>query len=237
MQQRTIKKVTQVTEEAAASTARRDARRARAGAYSGVSDRTAKKLTAARRRAVAGATGAKASGITARRRSKLAEVADVDIEENNDEAQAQAAYSMANPVADAARKTKLNVAKRDLDRQMDFQGQMESEGWYMCEVPETRESQAAEKIEVISGTAKTDGEDLVVWVPRVPKDTFAVAESDAKGKTRIDLAPIGPGRRKRRVTFPRVRPGAHEADADGFELAGGDLRRQRVRVERRDQVR
>ena len=202
MQQRTIKKVTQVTEEAAASTARRDARRARAGAYSGVSDRTAKKLTAARRRAVAGATGAKASGITARRRSKLAEVADVDIEENNDEAQAQAAYSMANPVADAARKTKLNVAKRDLDRQMDFQGQMESEGWYMCEVPETRESQAAEKIEVISGTAKTDGEDLVVWVPRVPKDTFAVAESDAKGKTRIDLLRSVPDDENAVLPFP-----------------------------------
>ena len=202
MQQRTIKKVTQVTEEAAASTARRDARRARAGAYSGVSDRTAKKLTAARRRAVAGATGAKASGITARRRSKLAEVADVDIEETNDEAQAQAAYSMANPVADAARKTKLNVAKRDLDRQMDFQGQMESEGWYMCEVPETRESQAAEKIEVISGTAKTDGEDLVVWVPRVPKDTFAVAESDAKGKTRIDLLRSVPDDENAVLPFP-----------------------------------
>ena len=151
---------------------------------------------------LAGATGAKASGITARRRSKLAEVADVDIEENNDEAQAQAAYSMANPVADAARKTKLNVAKRDLDRQMDFQGQMESEGWYMCEVPETRESQAAEEIEVISGTAKTDGEDLVVWVPRVPKDTFAVAESDAKGKTRIDLLRSVPDDENAVLPFP-----------------------------------
>jgi len=40
MQQRTIKKVTQVTEEAAASTARRDARRARGGVFNVLADTT-----------------------------------------------------------------------------------------------------------------------------------------------------------------------------------------------------
>ena len=101
---------------------------------------------------------------------------------------------MANPREDATRRTKLNVARRDLDRQADFQGAMNDVGWYMCEVPEGREQQAAEKIDAIAGTEKTEGEPLTTWVPRVPRDDFCVASSDAEGKTRIDLlrsVPVG----------------------------------------------
>ena len=94
---------------------------------------------------------------------------------------------MANPREDATRKTKLNVARRDLDRQADFQGAMNDVGWYMCEVPEGREQQAAEKIDAIAGDGEDGGEPLTTWVPRVPNDDFCVASSDAEGKTRIDL--------------------------------------------------
>ena len=205
MRTRTMSKVKAVSEERAAAAARRDARRARAGVYEAVSDKTAKKLAASRRRAVAGAQGARASGVTNSRRSraaKLADIADVDIDAdvlgevggvglgvdaNDDDARENARYSMANPREDATRRTKLNVARRDLDRQADFQGAMNDVGWYMCEVPEGREQQAAEKIDAIAGTEKTEGEPLTTWVPRVPRDDFCVASSDAEGKTRIDL--------------------------------------------------
>ncbi len=204
MRTRTMSKVKAVSEERAAAAARRDARRARAGVYEAVSDKTAKKLAASRRRAVAGAQGAGASGVTNSRRSraaKLADIADVDIDAdvlgevgvgsgvdaNDDDARENARYSMANPREDATRKTKLNVARRDLDRQADFQGAMNDVGWYMCEVPEGREQQAAEKIDAVAGTEKTEGEPLTTWVPRVPRDDFCVASSDAEGKTRIDL--------------------------------------------------
>ena len=204
-----------VSEERAEREARRDARRARAGVYEKVSDKTAKKLAASRRRAVAGAQGARASGVTnnrTRRVAKLADIADVDIDPEtlasevgaiaseignlttNDEAKENARYSMANPREDATRKTKLNVARRDLDRQADFQGAMNDVGWYMCEVPEGREQQAAEKIDAISSTDKTGGEPLTTWIPRVPRDDHCVAKSDAEGKTRIDLlrsVPVG----------------------------------------------
>ena len=205
MRTRTMSKVKAVSEERAAAAARRDARRARAGVYEAVSDKTAKKLAASRRRAVAGAQGARASGVTNSRRSraaKLADIADVDIDAdvlgevggvglgvdaNDDDARENARYSMANPREDATRRTKLNVARRDLDRQADFQGAMNDVGWYMCEVPEGREQQAAEKIDAIAGTEKTEGEPLTTWVPRVPRDDFCVASSDAEGKMRIDL--------------------------------------------------
>lgn len=216
MRTRTVSKVRAVSEERAEREARRDARRARAGVYEKVSDKTAKKLAASRRRAVAGAQGARASGVTnnrTRRVAKLADIADVDIDPEtlaseiggdiaseignlttNDEAKENARYSMANPREDATRKTKLNVARRDLDRQADFQGAMNDVGWYMCEVPEGREQQAAEKIDAISSTDKTDGEPLTTWIPRVPRDDHCVAASDAEGKTRIDLlrsVPVG----------------------------------------------
>ena len=216
MRTRTVSKVRAVSEERAEREARRDARRARAGVYEKVSDKTAKKLAASRRRAVAGAQGARASGVTnnrTRRVAKLADIADVDIDPEtlageiggaiaseignlttNDEANENARYSMANPREDATRKTKLNVARRDLDRQADFQGAMNDVGWYMCEVPEGREQQAAEKIDAISSTDKTGGEPLTTWIPRVPRDDHCVAASDAEGKTRIDLlrsVPVG----------------------------------------------
>ena len=227
MRTRTLSKVKAVSEERAAAAARRDARRARAGVYEQVSDKTAKKLAATRRRAVAGAQGARASGVTNGRRSraaKLADIADVDINDpdvlgdglglglglgidtNDDSARENARYSMANPREDATRKTKLNVARRDLDRQADFQGAMNDVGWYMCEVPEGREQQAADKIDAIAGTEKTEGEPITTWVPRVPNDDFCVARSDAEGKTRIDLLrsvpPAGDGPGDETLPFP-----------------------------------
>ena len=77
---------------------------------------------------------------------------------------------MANPREDATRRTKLNVARRDLDRQADFQGAMNDVGWYMCEVRRGREQRAAEKIGAIAG----DGED--------------------GGRTADDVGPAGPER-------------------------------------------
>ena len=223
MRTRTMSKVKAVSEERAAAAARRDARRARAGVYEQVSDKTAKKLAATRRRAVAGAQGARASGVTNGRRSraaKLADIADVALDPDvlgdvgvglgvdaaDDSARENARYSMANPREDATRKTKLNVARRDLDRQADFQGAMNDVGWYMCEVPEGREQQAADKIDAIAGTEKTEGEPITTWVPRVPNDDFCVARSDAEGKTRIDLLrsvpPAGDGPGDETLPFP-----------------------------------
>lgn len=223
MRTRTMSKVKAVSEERAAAAARRDARRARVGVYEQVSDKTAKKLAATRRRAVAGAQGARASGVTNGRRSraaKLADIADVALDPDvlgdvgvglgvdaaDDSARENARYSMANPREDATRKTKLNVARRDLDRQADFQGAMNDVGWYMCEVPEGREQQAADKIDAIARTEKTEGEPITTWVPRVPNDDFCVARSDAEGKTRIDLLrsvpPAGDGPGDETLPFP-----------------------------------
>jgi transcription antitermination factor NusG len=62
------------------------------------------------------------------------------------------------------------------------------EGWYMLEVPETRENQAIAAILALNGTKLTRGQDEVVaWVPRVPTEDFYVAEEDAMGKSELEL--------------------------------------------------
>ena len=68
----------------------------------------------------------------------------------------------------ATGRRKLNVAKRDIDRQREFQDTMNSEGWYMVAVPETREERAAAQIAALSGTKDAGGAELDTWVPRIP---------------------------------------------------------------------
>jgi transcription antitermination factor NusG len=115
-------------------------------------------------------------------------VADVDLDEDKEDASEK--YKLDNPLTG---RRKLNVVRRDLDRQGAFQDTMTSEGWYMVAVPETREERAAELITALSGTPRVGGVVIDAWTPRAPAVDFAVSESDALGKSRLDLLRLVPG--------------------------------------------
>jgi transcription antitermination factor NusG len=115
-------------------------------------------------------------------------VADVDLDEDKEDASEK--YKLDNPLTG---RRKLNVVRRDLDRQGAFQDTMTSEGWYMVAVPETREERAAELITALSGTPRVGGVVIDAWTPRAPAVDFAVSESDARGKSRLELLRLVPG--------------------------------------------
>ena len=151
-------------------TARRDARRRRAGAYK------ATDAAAASRQANRKSARGRGGGTTKKNKVILDVDLDADKPDESEKYQVQLAGVK-----------RLNTAKRDIERQTRFQDTMESEGWYMVEVPETREEQAAKAITAVSGSAEAGGVVIDAWVPRVPPRDYVVSESEAEGLTEIQL--------------------------------------------------
>ena len=197
LRRRTLDRLGEVEEAKADAMRRRDARRRRAGGYERAAAAAAAKApggvlkapTLKRSRgkgvpiASSGSRGEKnASNAT------NAFVADVDLDEDKEDESEK--YKLDNPLTG---RRKLNVVRRDLDRQGAFQDTMTEEGWYMVAVPETREERAAELITALSGTPRVGGVVIDAWTPRAPAADFAVSESDALGKSRLDLLRLVPG--------------------------------------------
>ena len=175
---------------------RREARRRRAGGYSSAAAAAAAKAGGARKapalkrsrgKGIPVTSGAKkkpnpnATVSTAAAASRTF-AADVDLAE--DQVDASEKYKLENPLTG---RRKLNVVRRDLDRQGAFQETMTEEGWYMLSVPETREERAAELISALSESARVGGVAIDAWTPRAPAADFAVAASEANGLSRVEL--------------------------------------------------
>ena len=124
------------------------------------------------------------STATGSRKTSNAFAADVDLSEGADQEPEADKYKLENPLTGRRR---LNVVRRDLDRQGAFQETMTEEGWYMVSVPETREERAAELISALSESARVGGVAIDAWTPRAPAADFAVAASEANGLSRLEL--------------------------------------------------
>jgi len=193
LRRRTLDRLGEAEEAKAEAMRRRDARRRRAGGY----ERAAAAAAAKAPGGVLKAPNLKRSrgkGVPVLSRgeknavaNKSAFVADVDLDEDKEDASEK--YKLDNPLTG---RRKLNVVRRDLDRQGAFQDTMTEEGWYMVAVPETREERAAELIVALSGTPRVGGVVIDAWTPRAPAVDFAVSESDALGKSRLDLLRLVP---------------------------------------------
>ena len=105
------------------------------------------------------------STATGSRKTPNAFAADVDLSEGADQEPEADKYKLENPLTGRRR---LNVVRRDLDRQGAFQETMTEEGWYMVSVPETREERAAELISALSESARVGGVAIDAWTPRAP---------------------------------------------------------------------
>ena len=166
---------------------RREARRRRAGGYSSAAAAAAAKAGGARKVVKLKRSRGKGIPVTASRERKAstAFAADVDLSEGalGQEPEADK-YKLENPLTGRRR---LNVVRRDLDRQGAFQETMTEEGWYMVSVPETREERAAELISALSESARVGGVAIDAWTPRAPAADFAVAASEANGLSRVEL--------------------------------------------------
>ena len=166
---------------------RRGARRRRAGGYSSAAAAAAAKAGGARKVVKLKRSRGKGIPVTASRERKAstAFAADVDLSEGalGQEPEADK-YKLENPLTGRRR---LNVVRRDLDRQGAFQETMTEEGWYMVSVPETREERAAELISALSESARVGGVAIDAWTPRAPAADFAVAASEANGLSRLEL--------------------------------------------------
>jgi transcription antitermination factor NusG len=89
---------------------------------------------------------------------------------------------------EAMKEAGASVVQREFLVQRAMSEAATGEGWYMLEVPETRENQAKAAILALNGTKLTRGQgEVVAWVPRVPADGFYVAEEDAVGKSELEL--------------------------------------------------
>jgi len=199
LRRRTLDRLGDAEEAKAEAMRRRDARRRRAGGYERAAAAAAAKapggvlkapnLKRSRGKGVpvlsGGSRGEK--NAASQNKSALKFVADVDLDEDKEDASEK--YKLDNPLTG---RRKLNVVRRDLDRQGAFQDTMTEEGWYMVAVPETREERAAELITALSGTPRVGGVVIDAWTPRAPASDFAVSESDALGKSRLDLLRLVP---------------------------------------------
>ena len=165
---------------------RREARRRRAGGYSSAAAAAAAKAGGARKVVKLKRSRGKGIPVTATgsRKTPNAFAADVDLSEGADQEPEADKYKLENPLTGRRR---LNVVRRDLDRQGAFQETMTEEGWYMVSVPETREERAAELISALSESARVGGVAIDAWTPRAPAADFAVAASEANGLSRLEL--------------------------------------------------
>ncbi len=168
---------------------RREARRRRAGVaggYSSAAAAAAAKAGGARKVVKLKRSRGKGIPVTASRERKAstAFAADVDLSEGAGREPEADKYKLENPLTGRRR---LNVVRRDLDRQGAFQETMTEEGWYMVSVPETREERAAELISALSESARVGGVAIDAWTPRAPAADFAVAASEANGLSRVEL--------------------------------------------------
>tara|TARA_B110000971_G_C19994736_1_gene493710 strand:- start:178 stop:1782 length:1605 start_codon:yes stop_codon:yes gene_type:complete len=171
----TLTKLAEVNEETESANARRAARRKTKGGYlNDHADAATPLLRRSRGKGIpivdslAKARDGSASG------KPLKYIEDVDLSEG--ETPKGDRYKVDNPVTG---RRKLNVVRRDLDRQTNFQDQMTEHGWYMISVPETREEKTAVLICALSGTPKIGGVTIESWVPRQPGGGFCVSESTA----------------------------------------------------------
>ena len=158
--------------------ARRDARRKRKGGYTIAPDAAAARRKNQRPIRAAGVSRPRTSG-----GAKAKVVLDVDPAE--DEEDEEDKYKVTTPGAGGRRK--LNVQRRDLDRQSNFQETMRDEGWYMVSVPEEREERAVRQILELSSTEKAGGATIDAWIPRVPPPGYVASASEASGRTAVQL--------------------------------------------------
>jgi transcription antitermination factor NusG len=196
LRRRTLDRLGEAEEAKAEAMRRRDARRRRAGGYERAAAAAAAKapggvlkapnLKRSRGKGVPVLSRGEKNAASQNKSTDF--VADVDLDEDKEDASEK--YKLDNPLTG---RRKLNVVRRDLDRQGAFQDTMTSEGWYMVAVPETREERAAELITALSGTPRVGGVVIDAWTPRAPAVDFAVSESDARGKSRLDLLRLVPG--------------------------------------------
>ena len=201
LRRRTLDRLGEAEEAKADAMKRRDARRKRAGGYERAAAAAAAKAGGARKapalkrsrgKGIPVTSGAKkkpnpnATVSTAAAASRTF-AADVDLAE--DQVDASEKYKLENPLTG---RRKLNVVRRDLDRQGAFQETMTEEGWYMVSVPEEREERAAAQITALSATARVGGVAIDAWTPRAPAADFAVPASEAAGLSRLDLLRLVP---------------------------------------------
>jgi hypothetical protein len=201
LKQRTESKRREIEAEKAASLARRDARRKRRGAYEMDPDAARRRHRAvARPRAVRGTARVPPKGAPRAPPRAPKFVADVveddELERDPDSTEK---YKLHNAVTG---RRKLNVAKRDLDLQREFQNQMGTSAgeagkavWYLVEVPENREEKAVSQILALNGRAEKVGEnapDIEAWIPRAAPSWFTIPASAAEGRSRVDVLRLVP---------------------------------------------
>ena len=201
LKQRTESKRREIEAEKAASLARRDARRKRRGAYEMDPDAARRRHRAvARPRAVRGVARVPPKGAPRAPPRAPKFVADVvEDDELEGDPDSTDKYKLHNAVTG---RRKLNVARRDLDLQHEFQNQMGTSAgeageavWYLVEVPENREEKAVSQILALNGRAEKVGEnapDIEAWIPRAAPSWFTIPESAAEGKSRVDVLRLVP---------------------------------------------
>jgi hypothetical protein len=201
LKQRTESKRREIEAEKAASLARRDARRKRRGAYEIDPDAARRRHRAvARPRAVRGTARVPPKGAPRAPPRAPKFVADVvEDDELEGDPDSTDKYKLHNAVTG---RRKLNVARRDLDLQREFQNQMGTSAgeageavWYLVEVPENREEKAVSQILALNGRAEKVGEnapDIEAWIPRAAPSWFTIPESAAEGKSRVDVLRLVP---------------------------------------------
>ena len=193
LKERTIERLKEVGEEKADAVKRREARRnGRVGGYASAAQEAASKNAGQRKAPTLKRSRGKGIPIASNPTRKESEksvkyIADVDLDEDFEKKSDQ--YKLDNPVTG---RRKLNVVRRDLDRQGEFQDTMTEHGWYMVSVPETREERTALLVEALSGSQKIAGVSIETWVPRAPSNSFCVAESEANNLSRVDLLRLVP---------------------------------------------
>ena len=190
LRKRTLDRIGEAEAAKADAMRRREARRKRAGGYERAAAAAAAKAGGARKAPAPKRSRGKGIPVTASSRAssrKVAFVADVDL--TKDEVDASEKYKLENPLTG---RRKLNVVRRDLDRQGAFQDTMTGEGWYMAAVPEEREERAAAQITALSLSARVGGVAIDAWTPRAPAADFAVPASKAAGLSRLDLLQLVP---------------------------------------------
>ena len=201
LKQRTESKRREIEAEKAASLARRDARRKRRGAYEMDPDAARRRNRAvARPRAVRGVARVPPKGAPRAPPRVPKFVADVvEDDELEGDPDSTDKYKLHNAVTG---RRKLNVARRDLDLQREFQNQMGTSAgeageavWYLVEVPENREEKAVSQILALNGRAEKVGEnapDIEAWIPRAAPSWFTIPESAAEGKSRVEVLRLVP---------------------------------------------
>jgi transcription antitermination factor NusG len=178
LKKRTLARLKDAEDARDAVAARRDARRKRKGGYAIAPDAAAARRKNQRPIRAAGVSRPRTSGGA---KAKLI----LDVDPAEDEEDEEEKYKVTAPGAEGRRK--LNVQRRDLDRQSNFQETMRDEGWYMVAVPEEREERAVSQILSLSGTDKADGATIDAWIPRVPPPGYVASASEASGRTAVQL--------------------------------------------------